>query len=101
LPADEEAPEDNKEHTPFTWASLTKEALDDIVASCVLQLTCTNLSMLDLKPPLTLIILMMIWFLPTMDHIRWFQPHKIMTIYAPYSPGRCSKHVGMLPKHPF
>ena len=51
------------------------------------RLTCTALSTLAPKLPQTLIVLMMIYFLPTMDHVRWFQPHGIMTSYAPCLPG--------------
>jgi hypothetical protein len=34
LPDDEETPADIKDYTPSTWASLTKEALDNAVESC-------------------------------------------------------------------
>jgi hypothetical protein len=51
------------------------------------RLTCTALCTLAHKLPQTLIVLMMIHFLPTMDHVWWFQPHGIMTCYAPCLPG--------------
>jgi hypothetical protein len=35
LPDDEETPKDIEDYTSSTWASLTKDALDNIVESCV------------------------------------------------------------------
>ena len=37
LTTDDEAPDDHGDYNPSTWASLMEEALDGIVASCVLQ----------------------------------------------------------------
>jgi hypothetical protein len=45
------------------------------LVSC--RVTYTHLSMLTPKPPQTLIVLMRICFLPTMDHVRWFHPMRL------------------------
>jgi hypothetical protein len=55
------------------------------LVSC--RLPCTELSKLAPKLPQTPIVQMMICFLPTMDHIRWFQPHNIMTFCTSCLPG--------------
>ncbi len=87
LPTDEEAPDDHGDYHSSSWVSLTEEALDGVVTSCVLQ---ANLH----------------WFVHTgsqtpldssnvADNILSFHhgshmvvlTHKIMMCYAPCSPG--------------
>ncbi len=87
LTTDDEPPDDHGDYNPSTWASLMEEAFDGIVASCVLQAILHRLSMQVLKPPWALILFPTTCYLLTMDHLWWFQPHRIMTCYTPCLPG--------------
>jgi hypothetical protein len=88
LTTDDETPDgDHGDYNPSTWASLMEEALDAIVASCVLQAKLHWFVHTGSQTPWTPMLFLMTCYLLTMDHIWWFQPHGIMTCYAPCLPG--------------
>jgi hypothetical protein len=73
--------------TPPTGHLLWRKPLMALLHLLSYRLTCTGLSMQVLEPPWAPILFPLTCYLLTMDHIWWFQPHGIMTCYAPCLPG--------------